>query len=93
MKKNEIDKDTKLRSLADLLITTLEDMPANKADEIVASVANEIYTNILGIKGKIVTRRNFSGCIMYRNGDSKSMWDVEAKFVLEPHFEESTDEQ
>lgn len=79
-----IETQGKIRALADLLITTLEDMPADEADQIVASVAKELYNNILGIKGKIKSERTFSACLYYRDGGGQTIWNTKVYFDKEP---------
>lgn len=44
-----------VKEMADKLISTLDTlMPSDQADAIVRDVAEELYNDVLGIKGKIV---------------------------------------
>lgn len=44
-----------IQEIADRLISTLDSlMPSEKADAIVRDVAEELYNNVLGIRGQIV---------------------------------------
>lgn len=44
-----------VKDMADRLISTLDSMmPSEKADAIVRDVAEELYTKVLGIQGKII---------------------------------------
>lgn len=48
-----------IKDMADRLITTLDSlMPSERADAIVRDVAEELYNNVLGIKGSIVVDRS-----------------------------------
>ena len=48
----------KIRALADLLITTLGDMPSEEADKNVKAVAQSLYNDILKIEGEIQRGKN-----------------------------------
>lgn len=66
LKLNMISK-TELRALADALVTTLGDMKADDADRIVRQVAETIYKDALGLKGRLVKNQfcilcQYDGC-------------------------------
>lgn len=75
-----------VKDMADRLISTLDSMmPSEKADAIVRDVAQELYNDVLGIKGKIVVDNNQATGFMHLGGGGgrkKQMVPI-AKFKFE----------
>ena len=60
----EVRKSDKaeLKTMADALVTTLGNMPPQEADRIVKEVAETIYRDILGLKGRVVKTEHIYAC-------------------------------
>lgn len=60
---SEAEKE-KLVALADILMSTLEDMPAEQADKVVTNCIEAIYNDLLDTPGK-VQKSGFRLCTIY----------------------------
>lgn len=76
-----------VKDMADRLISTLDTlMPSDQADAIVRDVAEELYRDVLGIDGSIVTDKNQASGYMHIGGSrsvKKQMLPI-AKYKFEP---------
>jgi len=83
-----METTNQIKDIADKLVTTLDTMmPSEQADAIVRDVIEELYNDILGIKGKIVVDTDSPVGILHggfgKNGKRAAMTMAKYKFEVQ----------